>query len=933
MRGELVALDLETTGLNSQEDAIIEFGAVRLLDGRIIDEYSTMINPGKSIPASITHLTGIRPEDVVGAPLLEIVLPEISTFVGASPIIAHNISFDMGFLQRHKILKANVQIDTYDLASVLLPRAPRYNLNNLTQLAGIQLEHAHRALDDARATALLYWFLWERVLELPVETLNEIINAAQSFEWTALPTLEAALKEATLTTTTRDEAYSIPAIVFEPAVLDQPPRQPREHIEPLDPSLVTGLFEEDGKLAKLLPGYEHRPQQSEMVRAIVTAFNEGRHLIVEAGTGIGKSIAYLVPSILWAIQNGERVVVSTNTINLQDQLINKDIPAIVGAIDTAFTVAVIKGRSNYLCPRRLDAIRRHRPNNIDELRTLAKILVWLLESKTGDRSEISLRGPLENSTWQRLSAADEDCALHRCQTRMNGACPFYKARRSAEMAHLLILNHALLISDATTENHVLPDFNYLIVDEVHQLEEAITKGLDSRIDQMTIIRRMEEIGSAQAGLLGDVLKAARNRIPNQELAQLETFISNIADATTLMTKATAALFKAVANFLVDIRAYHPSEYATQIRVTDIQRAKTAFSYIVNSWQTLKEFFEVIGNSLSHLTTALSRMQEYDIPGHHDLVNSIGAAARFLEEIHNRLATFVTAPDPNIIYWINVGQNHSSLSLHTAPLHVGPLVEQYIWNANRSVIMTSATIQTQGSFDYFRNRLFAEDILTLELGSPFNYRDSTLVYIPDDIPDPGDRHGYQQAVERGLVELAAALEGRVLGLFTSYAQLRQTVQAIAPRMALGNITIFDQSGGTSREALLDGFKSTERAVLLATRSFWEGVDIPGESLSALVIVRLPFTPPSNPVFSARAATYNNSFNNYAVPDAILRFRQGFGRLIRSQTDRGIVAILDSRVLTKGYGSSFLEALPDCTVQYGPLSNMAQAANSWLDQHKD
>jgi DNA polymerase-3 subunit epsilon/ATP-dependent DNA helicase DinG len=258
-----------------------------------------------------------------------------------------------------------------------------------------------------------------------------------------------------------------------------------------------------------------------------------------------------------------------------------------------------------------------------------------------------------------------------------------------------------------------------------------------------------------------------------------------------------------------------------------------------------------------------------------------------------------------------------------------MVEHYLWHSKDAVIMTSATLRTNGSFDYITQRLNAREVKAIEVGSPFDYRASTLIYIPSDIPEPNNRQQYQQAVERGFIELATALNGRVLGLFTSYTHLRQTAQAIAPRLALGDIIVYDQSDGTSRQALLEGFKSAERAVLLGTRSFWEGVDIPGESLSALVIVRLPFAVPSDPIFAARAETYDNSFNDYAIPDAILRFRQGFGRLIRTSTDRGIVTIFDRRIISKSYGSAFLEALPDCALQQGPLSLLPAAAKNWLN----
>jgi DNA polymerase-3 subunit epsilon/ATP-dependent DNA helicase DinG len=634
---------------------------------------------------------------------------------------------------------------------------------------------------------------------------------------------------------------------------------------------------------------------------------------------------------MWATLNNERVVISTNTINLQDQLMAQDIPVVNQVSNAVVSSAVMKGRSNYLCPRRLVAMRRRQPGNVDELRTLAKVLVWLLESTSGDRSEINLRGAAEHITWLRLSAEDEGCTLERCRAVMEGTCPFYKARKAAEASHLLVVNHALLISDAASESRVLPDYRYLVIDEAHHLEEAVTNGLSFRLDEMTFRRRLEDLGDTRRGLLGDLLRSAATHVPDKDLHRLGQFIQNISDATAAMKLHIAALFNSIRTYSSEQKNGERSvEHSSQIRITRELRAHADFAQIQAAWHILKEFIEVISSSLRRLTNALARLEHYEIPDYDDLLNGLAAAARYLDEIRVQLTAFTTDPDENMIYWISLGYNPGQVSIHAAPLHIGPLVERYLWNAKEAIILTSATLQTNGSFDYIRERLHAENVETIEVGSPFNYRDSTLIFVPTDMPEPNDRQRYQQAVERGLVELAAALDGRVLGLFTSYSQLRQTAQAITPRLALGNITVYDQADGSSRQALLDGFKSTERAVLLGTRSFWEGVDIPGDALSALVIVRLPFAVPTEPVFAARSETYTNSFSEYAVPEAILRFRQGFGRLIRTQTDRGIVAIFDSRILSKSYGANFLEALPDCTVQYGSLQEMAEAAQNWLSR---
>jgi ATP-dependent DNA helicase DinG len=933
MRGELVALDLETTGFDPASDAIIEVGMVRIKDGDIVEEAGRLVNPERPIPEAVSQLTGIRNEDVLGKPTINTVLPWIRTFVGNAPVIGHNVGFDLGFLNERGILQTNLRIDTYDLASILMPRAPRYTLSSLAQQIQVDLDNAHRALDDARATGLLYWLLWKKLLALPSATLQEIINAAQGLEWDSRFVLDAALLEQGASVQMSPISEREISHLFGQTKEENPLRSTDQKL-PLDVDHVVNFVGEGGVLAQHMAGYEHRPQQIEMTRQVAEAFNQSEHVMIEAGTGTGKSIAYLLPAILWSTSNQERTVISTNTINLQDQLIQKDIPALAEALDIPFKASVLKGRSNYLCPRRLIATRRRRPTQIDELRTLAKILVWLLESNTGDRGEITLRGPVETNTWQRMSAEDEGCTLDRCRSAMQGTCPFYKARKAAEAAHVVVVNHALLLSDAVSDNRVLPDYRYLVLDEAHHLEEATTNGLSFRIDEATLHRRLADLGGTQRGLLGDLIQSVRTTAPDKDVKRLEAFVKNISAATGAMEIHIRSLFNSLREFFTDAGGgERSSEYVSQIRITPPTRAKSSFLQTQAIWETLKEFFEVIAGAMSRLSEVLARLEQYHIPDYDDLVNSINAAVRYLGEVSAQFTAFTTQPDDNIVYWVSGGQNLAYLAVNSAPLHVGPLVEKYLWGTKEAVVMTSATLQTNGSFDYVRERLGARDMKATEVGSPFDYKKSTLVYIPDDIPEPNDRYHYQQALERGLIELAAALNGRVMALFTSYSQLRQTAQAISPRLALGNITVYDQSDGSSRQSLLDGFRSNEKAVLLGTKSFWEGVDLPGESLSALVITRLPFAVPTEPIFAARSETYQDSFKEFAVPDAILRFRQGFGRLIRNHTDRGVVAIFDHRIISKAYGTNFLASLPDCTVQQGALRDLPNAAKQWIGESKN
>src|SRR3990172_7815408 len=374
----LVALDLETTGLDAERDAIIEIGAIKFKGERVEGELSTLINPGRKIPPFVTQLTGITDAMVTNAPRLNAVLPELEEFVGDAPVIGHNVKFDLGFLRTRGVLRYNDALDTYDLASVLLPTAGRYNLGSLAKDLGVILPATHRALDDCKVTVAVYRALFQKALELPLDVLAEIVNVGQEIEWGAGLIFEDALRARSKEKMTARKAHrSANRPLFGEAARDERPLQLKDETSPLDVDELAALLEHAGPFSKHFPNYEFRPEQVQMLRAVARAFSEGRHLMVEAGTGTGKSVAYLIPAAQWALQNGERVVVSTNTLNLQDQLINKDVPDLQQALGLDFRATVLKGRSNYLCPRRLENMRKHHPKNADEMRLLAKVLVWL----------------------------------------------------------------------------------------------------------------------------------------------------------------------------------------------------------------------------------------------------------------------------------------------------------------------------------------------------------------------------------------------------------------------------------------------------------------------------------------------------------------------------------------------------------------------------
>ncbi len=934
-----VALDLETTGLNAERDAIIEIGCVKLEDGRITDEWSTLVNPGRPIPLGITQLTGISSADVAQAPPLALVGPSLLRFVGSLPIVGHNIGFDLGFLAQFDLFRQNLAIDTFDLATVLLPRQDRYNLTSLAGRFDIPLTDAHRALDDARASLRLFLALIEFGSRLPPDLLVEIRRLTAHSQWALRPIFHEMAALAAVNQPRRAASQVVPGRLRWTEPVGDAALHPRRVPLPLDAAALTGLLAPGGRLASIFPAYEHRPQQLDMLAAVSDAFSHSHHLLVEAGAGTGKSLAYLLPAAQYAVQNDTRVVVSTNTINLQDQLVGKDIPALQPLLTAPARVALVKGRANYLCPRRFNYLRSRSDLSDDEVRLLVKALVWLQHTQTGDRDEMMMTSAAEQIVWSRVCAERDSCSASQCQTLASGPCFFQQARNQAESAHLIVVNHALLLADIAVENRLLPAYDHLIMDEAHHLENAITQQMGFQVTAASFLAFLNELQPAGGGRGGGLLSAVR------EQAAAAAFDAASPLWLWLRTgqEAVGACRERLPDFLRTLLAFAAEQsqgntaYDQRVRLTPSARVQPLWDRVEIQWDHLAAAWRRLRTQVEHLRQALIVLAQDNPAVFETLAVELTGAAQHLRSLDEQVSALVSNPDRNGIYWLELAAESERadadplfrLSLRAAPLQVGGLVEQHLLRDKQTVIMTSATLRTAGSFDFLAERLHAWDAPTLAVGSPFDYQASTLLCLPTDIPDPSAA-GYQTAVERAIVEIGRATGGRMLVLFTAYNQLKRTRDAIAPLLALNDIVVFEQGSGTSRRQLMENFKNTGRSVLLGTRSFWEGVDIPGDALSCLVIVRLPFAVPNDPIFAARSEAIEEPFLHYAVPDAILRFSQGFGRLIRTKSDRGVCVILDRRVLSKQYGQEFIESLPTCTLFKGPLSIVPEQAARWLNR---
>jgi len=909
----LIALDLETTGLDPKRDAVIEIGVVRFRGTRVEAEWSTLVNPGQPLSPLITQLTGITDDMLAGAPRITQVLDEVKAFVGDLPILGHSIQFDLDFMQRTGLFQTNESLDTFDLASVLLPSAARYSLASLASLLKVPAPITHRALEDANIARMVFLRLCDLLDDLPLGLMQEIAHFGANVAWGAGWMFEDAYqrKSAAIKDTEKPAPGFIPR--FDAPQVGHSPLTAAAEISPLDAEEIASAVEPGGALSRHFPGYEYRSQQASMLEAVANALSNQQHLLVEAGTGTGKTMAYLLPAFAWAEQNGERVVISTNTINLQDQLI------------------VLKGRANYLCPRRLSALRRIGPREAIEARMLAKVLVWLHQGGSGDRSQINIVRGGENAVWARLSADSEECSPEACQRGTNGACPYYLAREAAESAHVVIVNHALLLADIVTGNRVIPEYRYLIVDEAHHLESATTNGLKLQVTEGGLRRQLGDLTTSEGGMLPRVVQLAKAELPAENVARVRQATDSISELAKDCQRLTADLFAALTAFLEGRRdGASLGPYGQQERVLASTRGLPHWSEIEVAWEALRTPLKNVAEDLGAMADDLAEVAAQAGPSAEDLAVAMRGHARGLAETYASLESIIFEPTPNTIFWLAHSLRQPQPSLHAAPLEVGPLVERYLWHEKEAVIMTSATLTTAGEFDFIRRRLSADDANDLALGSPFDFESSTLLYLVDDIPEPNTGQPYLRALEQSLLALCRATLGRALVLFTSYRQLRRAARAITAPLAADDILVYEQGEGASRHALLETFRTTDQAVLLGTRSFWEGVDVPGKALSVLAIARLPFDVPNDPIIAARSETYESPFGEFMVPEAILRFRQGFGRLIRTKSDRGIAVIYDRRVLSKRYGRAFIDSLPRCTVRQGPMHELPAAAARWLGE---
>ncbi|MBX3444987.1 MAG: helicase [Planctomyces sp.] len=656
----------------------------------------------------------------------------------------------------------------------------------------------------------------------------------------------------------------------------------------LSPQTVLGP---DGLIAQRLTGYESRPQQLAMADGVAAAIANREHLVVEAGTGVGKSFAYLVPAILAATAPREappgggepprkRIVISTHTISLQEQLIGKDLPFLNAILPVEFSAVLVKGRSNYISLRRLAAAAERAGSifpEMQEVEQLRRLKTWSRTTRDGSLADMDFQ-PLP-SVWDEVRSEHGNCLGRKCPTHND--CHYYRARRRVWNADLLIVNHALFFSDLALRREgasVLPDYDVVVLDEAHTVEAVAGDHLGLKVSSGQfnyLFNKLYNDRTARGLLIHHNLKEAQQLVQRLRF-QSDSLFASIQEWQALENRGGAR-----------IHAPMPVENAVSPDLRTL--AGLIRGYAVNVTDETQQI-------------------------------ELNAAADRVDGLAQGLNSWLKQELEDGVFWIeSASGRRPNIELTSAPIEVGPVLRDELFNRIPTVILTSATLAVgRQDFSFFRDRLGVTKATELNLGSPFDYRRQAKLILAEDMPDPGDKpQEFEAAVFERIMRHVAQTDGRAFVLFTNYRMLKSAASRLSRWFTQKNLTLLVHGAGVSRTALIDRFREDGRAVLFGADSFWQGVDVPGEALQNVIITKLPFSVPDHPLLEARVERIRqrggNPFMDYQVPEAAIRLKQGFGRLIRSATDHGQVVILDPRVRTKRYGRLFLESLPECSVE--------------------
>jgi ATP-dependent DNA helicase DinG len=926
---KIIVVDLETTGNSPRKgEKIIQISAVIIENGEIVDQFTSFVSPGKPIPPFIEELTGINDEMVKEAPEFHEIAPKILEIMDNGVFVAHNVTFDLSFLQA-ELEEAGYNpfngpaFDTVELAKIAMPSADSFKLTELSNTLALSHVRPHQADSDAYVTAELLLHFINKLKILPLVTLEKLQVLSEHLK----SDLSLLFDEIVSQKQRHVEDLSFDLEVYRGIAL----RKKRDD-DPL-PSIGEEVELDISKNLELhISTYEKRDAQIQMMDEVLESFLTGSHLVIEAGTGVGKSLGYLWPSLQFAKQHKERVVISTFTTQLQEQLLQKEIKLLEKISPVPFQTVLLKGKNHYINLFKFEQSLREAESQYDVVLTKMQILVWLTRTETGDVDELNLTSGgqlfwnrLRHDGWHLLHSKDpwvsKDFYLH--------------ARKRAQSADIIITNHSMLLSDIINKGNLIPSFDYLVIDEAHHLEKSARQHLGIVLDYLSIKFTASQLGTLDQKQLYERLYGFMNRYGVEGTLhsfELDTHVQQFyIDLEEAMNVLTNAFFKNAKK--------RTGAQKIQLRISEEMRksrswqpVQMAMERVISGMKLIDKEFQVILDKIKSKKLKLEDSEKA-------LVEEFYSFLVEWNELCQQFRAVFLKEMNDFVLWLD-GDTRSlpnSLVIQAQPVAVAQNLKEELFAKKKSVVLTSATLTVSDSFNYFLNEvgLAREEIKELQLSSPFDYDQSATLFIPNDVPEIQhvSNEEYIEAISSHLIGVAQATKGRMLILFTSYDMLRKTYELMKESGLLEDYVLMAQGiTSGSRTRLTKNFQRFDKAILFGTSSFWEGVDIPGEDLSCLALVRLPFSPPDEPVTQAKSeilkAQGMNPFSSHSLPEAIIRFKQGVGRLIRRSSDRGIVIVYDRRIKTTRYGNAFIQSIPSMNVKEGDLFDLIEWIEDWL-----